>query len=289
MSPVLNGGDLDKVKEQARLLDDRSELDAANSGYVKLLSANHAPNDVLDIWSKPHPSGVHEYLVLGRAPVRARVMYDVLMDEAYHTEWDSHCAELRRLDNYPVLPSSGITHALNYWVVKYPSPLRKRDYVYERLAEKPHPDHEHDVKGSMYYFATRTVESNQMPEASRIVRVTDFQGCYCLRDSTVDELKPICEFLYIALGTPSQSTAPPWSTRVCRPNSTMRANFLSRALTLFLPLSLSHPLLPCTSIATDDPKGFLPKPIVNYFTSRGIPAAMQALYKACREYKSGTL
>jgi hypothetical protein len=214
MPPVLNDGDLDKVKKQARLLDDRSELDAASSGYVKVLSTNHAPNDVLDIWSKPHPSGVHEYLVLGRAPVRARVMYDVLMDEAYHTEWDSHCAELRRLDNYPVT-AAGITHALNYWVVKYPSPLRKRDYVYERLAEKPPPE-QRGLRGSMYYFATRTVESNQMPEVSRMVRVTDFQGCYCLRDSTVDDLKPSCDFLYIALGTTlvSTGTVPLRATRL---------------------------------------------------------------------------
>jgi hypothetical protein len=247
MAPVLNQGDLVKVKARGRLLDDRSELDAATSGYVKLLGTKNGPNDILDIWSQPHPSGVHEYLVLGRAPVRARVMYDVLMDDAYHADWDSHCSELRRLKEYPT-PAPETTHALNHWVVKYPTPLRKRDYVYERLAERPSAaEMQRDGgKGSMYYFATRSVQNDAMPETSRAIRVTDFEGSYCLREATVDDQKPACEFLYIALGTSPASVFLPRTLEIGR--RILTSMFVSlTALSQISYVPLPHHAPSCTS------------------------------------------
>lgn len=192
---MLTLADLDAARKAARLLDDPSSFPSDRSGLTRVLQTSNGDYDKLEMWSKPHVSGVKEYYVFGIAPVSAQTMYKVLLDNEYHTSWDEFCAELRTLAKFE--PPEGVSdHSLNYWIVRYPAPLRRRDYVYERMAQVST-----DETGTpLYSFVTKAREYKDMPEVHRTIRVTDFTGTYVLKSYSTTDDTEACQFFYSCVG-----------------------------------------------------------------------------------------
>ena len=113
----LSEEDVHRVTKRSVLIDDPESVTSNDSHYRPCISIDHGPQNQLRVWRKPDPTGVNQYLVVGRAPVPAHVMYNVLLDGDYHTTWDHHCAELRTVKTYS--KSENFLHDVNYWVVKY--------------------------------------------------------------------------------------------------------------------------------------------------------------------------
>lgn len=230
MGPELSSESLDAIRALASVLDDSSALKALDAGYEQVYASNKSPRDDMILLSRPHPSGVCEFLCIGTAPVEVHAMFDTIADATNRPSWDPYCTEHRLLCTFP--SPAGTSHTLNYWVSKYPSPLRKRDYVYERITEAV--PHNLGKKPSSYFVATTAVKSQVVPEDSKIIRVVDSQTAYCLREGPTHEGQPSCRFIYNGF---------------------------------------------------DDPRGYIPKPIINFFATKGVPSILQSMYRACTERK----
>jgi hypothetical protein len=196
MAPAttLTAEDLQATRAMEALIDDPAA--PAAHGYEKLMSSRNGDTDMLVLYARPYAGNpaIREFLCIGGAPVTSAAMFDVLMDAEYRVQWDSSCAAHSELQTFPA--GEGMTHSLNHWVVKYPCPLSKRDYCYERFTQA--------VPGAqdMYYLVTQAVVSPLCPEASKVVRVLESKTAYCLRQQHRPDGKPFCQFAYTAIDNP---------------------------------------------------------------------------------------
>lgn len=192
--PTLGPEALDAPRALAPMLDGAPPPAA----YAPLAKHDRGPADRWELYSRPvdgRPS-LYEFLCVGTAPISAREMFDVIMDAEYRLRWDSSCAKHNQLQVFPP-PSETGTHSLNYWVVKYPFPLSKRDYVYERVTEQ-------DADGG-YVLATAAAHHPDKPETSKHVRVVDSKTAYVLRPESEEAVRkhgPHCRFVYTAIDNP---------------------------------------------------------------------------------------
>lgn len=230
MDAELTPASLDPVRAYAELLDSDVTIVPPGKGYQQVHSVCNSPRDSLQLWSRPHPSGVCEFFCVGTAPVDVHAMFAKIVDAEDRPKWDPYCVEHRLLRTFPA--PEGMTHSLNYWLARYPTPLRKRDYVYERITQAM--PREVANSPSIYLVVTTAVKYQGMHENPRIVRVSDSKTAYCLQEGPRHGGKPSCRFIYNGF---------------------------------------------------DDPRGFIPKPIVNYFATNGVPTILQNLYEACSKQK----
>jgi START domain len=200
---ALSAVELAAVRAHAALLDDSTALDAPGSLYSKVLSSVTSTTETLDVWSRAHSAeGVKQYLCIGTAPVTIADFVAVVHDDEYRTEWDSSCAEMRMLRAYapvndPAEPAP-VLRSLHYWAVRYPSPLRKRDYVYERVMQTARDDQNR----MMHYVATAAALSPEMPPDAKNIRVTTSKSEYCVREVVRSDGLPCCKFVYVLVDDP---------------------------------------------------------------------------------------
>lgn len=203
--PHLTVADLVRPRQLAALLDE-SPSTLASEGYEELLVSPGKDRDAISLYSRPYGEvpGVNEYLCIGEAPVTADTMFRVLMDAEYRLTWDTSCEKHTNLENYA--SEENITHSLNYWLVKYPFPLSRRDYCYERITQfEPGAGDKPDV----YYLVTAAAKSPKAPEIPKFVRVVTSRTAYALRSAVRDDGKPMCRFVYTAIDDP-RGAIPKW-------------------------------------------------------------------------------
>lgn len=192
--PTLSAAALDAPRALAPLLDGVPPP----AGYERLASHARGPADRWELYSRPVAGrpALSEFLCVGTAPVAARAMFDVIMDAAYRLRWDASCAAHTELAVFAP-PGKAGTHSLNHWVVKYPFPLSKRDYVYERVTA--------EEAGGGFVLATAAAHHPARPETSKYVRVVDSKTGYVLRPASEEEMAahgPHCRFVYTAIDDP---------------------------------------------------------------------------------------
>ena len=146
--------------------------------------------------------------------IPASVIYRVQTDLAFREEWDTYCEECVSLGHQ----ADGCE--LVYWLVAYPWPLTKRDYVYGRCLQEP------DTDTGPYVVASRACPLGEhCPENEEYVRVCTFT---------------------------SELTITPVASGGCK-------------------MKLLY---------QDDPRGSLPKRVVNWAATKGFASAMQDLVRA---------
>ncbi|XP_008414733.1 phosphatidylcholine transfer protein isoform X1 [Poecilia reticulata] len=108
-------------------------------------------------------TGLYEYKVYGALDgCDPELCADVYMDLMYRKQWDSYVKELYEKD------FSGQTAI--YWEVKYPFPLKNRDYVYVRERR------DLDIDGrKIFVILARSSPETACPETSSALRVTDYK------------------------------------------------------------------------------------------------------------------
>lgn len=208
--PHLTLADLDRPRELSDLLDEKPGHRLEK--YEKLMSSPGTDRDAITLFSRPYGkvAGVREFLCVGEAPVTAERMYDVLIDADYRLAWDTSCEKHETIERYPTEESieESTTHSLNYWVIKYPFPLSRRDYCYERITQVvPGTGGEPD----MYYLVTAAAKSPKAPTNSKMIRVVTNRTAYALRSVVRDDGKPMCKFVYTAIDDP-KGAIPKWVT-----------------------------------------------------------------------------
>ncbi|XP_043957299.1 phosphatidylcholine transfer protein [Gambusia affinis] len=108
-------------------------------------------------------TGLYEYKVYGALDsCSPELCADVYMDLMYRKQWDSYVKELYEKD------FDGQTAI--YWEVKYPFPLKNRDYVYVRERR------DLDVNGrKIFVILARSSAETACPEKSTALRVSDYK------------------------------------------------------------------------------------------------------------------
>ena len=146
------------------------------------------------------------------------MIYRVQTDLEFREEWDTYCEECVSLGHQP----DGCE--LVYWIVAYPWPLAKRDYVYGRCLLEPADTSPGATEP--YVVASRACPLGEhRPEEKQFVRVCTYT---------------------------SELTITPLASGGCK----------------------------MKILYQDDPRGSLPKKVVNWAATKGFASAMQDLVRA---------
>lgn len=198
LAPTLDPAALDAPRALSPLLDGAVPPPA---GYTLLTTHARGPVDRWELFARPVAGrpALSEFLCRGTAPVSARAMFDVIVDAAYRLQWDASCAAHTQLAAFATAAKTH-THSLNHWVVKYPFPLSKRDYVYERVTA--------EEEDGGFVLATAAADHPDKPESAKYVRVFDSKTAYVLRPASEEDMRtrgPHCRFVYTAVDDPRGS------------------------------------------------------------------------------------
>lgn len=99
------------------------ELDSPNLvGWEPFAQAESRDIDIYRKYNEK--SGLYSYKIFGTMDVTPEICSQVYLDLEYRKVWDPYVKEIREVSNGD---KSGI-----YWLLNYPFPLSKRDFVYGR-------------------------------------------------------------------------------------------------------------------------------------------------------------
>ncbi|KAK3727039.1 hypothetical protein QZH41_012562 [Actinostola sp. cb2023] len=87
--------------------------------------------DHMSVLRRQMETGIYEYKVLGTfSDISARSFFTIQVDTEYRKVWDKYAAKLDIIDRDPESECEVL-----HWIMKYPYPLRTRDYVMMRRSK----------------------------------------------------------------------------------------------------------------------------------------------------------
>jgi len=133
--------------------------------------------DNMSVLRRQMETGIYEYKVFGTfADVSARSFFTIQVDTEYRKVWDKYAAKLDIIDKDP---QSG--NEVLHWIMKYPYPLRTRDYVMIRRSKV-------DENEKKIVLISRATSHPKYPEGDEHVRVKEYASHMVIRPHrTFDE------------------------------------------------------------------------------------------------------
>jgi len=242
------------------------------------------------VWRRPYTldqhhanhshNGVYEYKFQGALPYAAPHFFAIQTDLEYHRTWDEHCTKLQ------VMKDKSTQHCdLVYWVVKYPWPMSNRDYAYYRRTSvvnvpssvSPSVLSSSPASSSIDSAPQTSAESDSKEEAPSPLYENDVSQSIAQLSIDNDAKTSTRYYVSIATATPESAAQVPLD------KSNVRVD-LYRSLVVVRQRGDNSNACEFALTAVDDPRAAIPKAIMNWVTSKGIPSFMDKLKAACANY-----